>query len=64
MPNGASLRVQRMWIAGTVFSITGYHRAVTRRFRYIALNDSQYFIFPVIIFTPAMQIQHNSIILI
>lgn len=34
MPNGASLRVQRMWIAGTVFSITGYHRAVTRRFRF------------------------------
>jgi len=51
MPNGAFLRVQRMWIAGTVFSITGYHHAVTRHFRlHRPEHDSQYFIFSIMIF--------------
>lgn len=53
MPNGAFLRVQRMWIAGTVFSITGYHHAVTRFRLHRSERDSQYFIFSAIIFTPA-----------
>lgn len=61
MPNGAFLRVQRMRIAGTVFSITGYYHAVTRRFRlHRSERDSQYFIFSAIIFTLTTLTQNNS----
>lgn len=39
MPNGASPRVQRMWIVGTVFfSTTGLFHARTHRFRLYRLE--------------------------